>query len=242
MDRYLRGEIYLELCYVCGTRSACPRAQALERAYAAKALARPDEIPVEHQLELVWRTQRLTEPYLPDGSDEEFRNKDLRAELEFATRRERALRYYIDAWRRLESEIDPDWDETDIDFGPHAMGFAPSEDESPADTAQRMACVKKFDNYNRQCKLRRLKSEFMEPWLTGAADCYSYRPYAIDELEAVLRRHQFDRELTEKIVGLARANVAKAQEEARAHAEDMAAFRRKNGKDDADAEEPPADP
>ncbi len=139
----------------------------------------------------------------------------------------------------MESEIDPNWDENDTD-GDQSMNPRP-RDESVAAINEWKAIVNKRVRNDEQRDLRELKSEFTEPWLSGAADCYSYRPYDVAELESVLRRHQFDHEVADQIVELARANIAKAQEEARAHAEEIAEFRKLNGRKETAEDEPSAD-
>lgn len=77
MNIYSRGQLYEQLISIYGGHFNCPRIQSLARAFAMKALSRPQDILPRHELGILCCTRWLPHN-APDAGEKELREQHLR--------------------------------------------------------------------------------------------------------------------------------------------------------------------
>jgi hypothetical protein len=166
-----------------------PRQFVLAREYALLALAEPNEILLETELDLVGHVI-----------------SDMRAigDPEWPTRRREDAEIRLHAWKRLSDAIDPDWDPNAVAWSPNAIGVKMGFDgyvapESIADVklrAEYEAAIEKnrqiTERWSRQMRLHRRVKWYLPREEKYIVRAYSEPPYDIKELAALLNQYMRD--------------------------------------------------
>ncbi len=130
-------------------------------------------------------------------------------------------RLWVEAWKRLDSAIEPDWDAEDLPSlkvappGGGPAGVAPESVKDPEQRAQYEAAIeanrRKAQRYRTQLKLRRLKDRFLPQVEKQLIAVYSQLPHDLEELEGLIEKSAPDADARHRILSAVRR--ATGQEE-----------------------------
>lgn len=183
---------------------------SLAQKYAALALAKSDEIPLEIELKLLL--------FLPP--DMEYQQGE--REEDWAKQRTTRTRLWLRGWQRLSKEIDPDFDVDDLpkrNIAPppgaaSRAGVAPEHIKDPILRAEYEAAIaeneQKAQKYNWQYKLRRLDQMFSEKAEQSIVRAYSKPPFDLEELRRFLDTYITDEKKRLEILDAVRQNMPNA--------------------------------
>ncbi len=175
------------------------RQYILTHKYAKLALQRADQMPVENEVRLV--------QYL--GGDIEYFTGQVNLEEWPQDRRER-MQYWFHAWRRLNSEIDRNFNVNEPPLlnvppaGPYPSGIAPDGIKDPQLRARYEAAVQankqKIERFNRQQLLHKLDEGFKKNLRRFIVGAYSKPPVDLAELTYYLNTYTTDDQLRQSIL------------------------------------------
>src|SRR3989442_10762783 len=175
------------------------RQYILTHKYAMLALQKADQMPLENEIRLV--------QYL--GGDAEYFTGQLKPEDWPKDRRER-MQYWFHAWRRLNSEIDRNFNVNEPPLlnvppaGPYPSGIAPEAIKDPQLRARYEAAIQankqKIERFNRQHLLHKLEEEFTKNLRTFLVGAYSKPPFDLAELMYYLNTNITDDQLRQGIL------------------------------------------
>ncbi|MEN8126345.1 MAG: hypothetical protein ABFR90_00910 [Planctomycetota bacterium] len=205
------GCLTLELCKPLSSGNFNNvRDVGLARKYALSALEKPDEIPLELELELTGHV--MTHPgmrYSPKGQ-------------EFAQNRQKDCQVRLHAWKRLLDAIDPTWDPneglsypTEIPRGVQAWagGTDPKAIKDPVVRAEYEAILeeyrKKTEKYNEQYRLRKWFKRYPKKAEEYIIRAYSTAPYNNEELVQYLNDYKIGEEINARIIDAVTKNIEK---------------------------------
>ncbi|HSR68203.1 MAG TPA: hypothetical protein VLU25_09695 [Acidobacteriota bacterium] len=161
---------------------------------ARRALRRPGNLCIEDQVDLTLSLQMsLIKPW---------RQED------WVQKRGSDARLWLETWKRLDEVIDPDWvpEKTYWNMAPPGMPSAtqPEDIEDPGLRAKFEAALaeneRKAQRNSEQMRTRRLMKSF-HPWAKRyLTKLYSHPPYAVDELEQLLKEYVADEQARSEIL------------------------------------------
>ena len=206
--------LMLELCGPLSSgRFNDDRQYELSRKYALSALEKPDEIPLETELELTGHVITLIyTPYTPKGQD-------------WVQRRRKDVEIRLHAWKRLLDAIDPNWDLNDLPVSnvtpPLATGLpsgvAPESIKDPNLRAEYEASIennrKKNEKYSRQYRLYKWLKKFPRYAETYIIRAYSKPPFDLEELKRNLNKYLSDEITKTRIVDAVTKNIEKQSQD-----------------------------
>lgn len=183
------------------------RQYILTHKYAKLALQKADQIPVENEIRLV--------QYL--GGDAEYFTGQVKPEDWPGDRRER-MQYWFHAWRRLNTEIDRNFNFNEpplvnVPAGPYPSGIAPEAIKDPQLRARYEAAIQtnkqRIEAFNRQQLLKKLEEEFRKNLRTFAVTAYSKPPFDQAELMWYLNTYIADDQLRQGVLDEVQLNQAR---------------------------------
>jgi len=170
------------------------------RRYALSALAEPNEIPLEIELELIGHvmTDMIT-PRSPKGQD-------------WVQRRMKDVEVRLHAWKRLTDTVDPNWDPNDMPFinvplpqGVEGIsGMAPNNIKNLKLRAEYEAAIEKnkqkAKRYSEQYGLRKWLKRFPPKAERYIVRAYSKPPFNVEELKRYLDNYIVDEKTKTRIL------------------------------------------
>jgi hypothetical protein len=186
---------------------------ALRQKYAALALEKPAQIPLEIELPLVIHAQKDAAFSATPGGGEEW-----------AKQRSQTAEAWLRLGKRIEQEIDKDFDFKDVPqeniaLPPGASGLAgmsPEYIEAPELRAEYEAAIErnrqKGENYRKQRKLCDLDEMFSSSAEQYIISAYSKPPFDLDELNHYLDSYLADRDRKERILEAVKQQMARSSE------------------------------
>ncbi len=198
---------------ICGSLASYDfkndRQYILTHKYAKLALQRADQMPVENEVRLV--------QYL--GGDIEYLTGQVNPEEWPQDRRER-MQYWFHARRRLNSEIDRNFNVNKPPLlnvppaaGPYPSGIAPEGIKDPQLRARYEAAVQankqKIERFNRQHLLHKLDEELTKNLRRFIVGAYSKPPVDLAELTYYLSTYTTDDQLRQSILDEVQLNQAR---------------------------------
>ncbi|MCP4612638.1 MAG: hypothetical protein GY845_28395 [Planctomycetes bacterium] len=207
-EHYAR--LILEVCKPLSSgRFDDERQYSLARKYALLALVKPNQIPLETELELTGHVITfMCTPYAPKGAD-------------FAQRRKKDVEIRLHAWKRLIDSIDPKWNPNEVPLSPNVvageMGLPgsvePQAIEDPILRAEYKRAIEanmqKSEKYREQNRLHKWLKRFprnAEPYIIQA---YSKPPFNSKELKQYLDKYIADKKTKDKMLDSVKKNIDK---------------------------------
>ena len=205
-------EYYARLMWeICGPLSSGrfndERQHDLAREYALSALAEPNEIPLETELELIGHVMTDTvTPRAPTGQ-------------EWVQRRKQDVWIRLHAWRRLTEAIDPTWDPNDLPYinvplprgTEGSSGMAPEDIKDPNLRAEYEAAIEKnrqkAEKYSEQYQLRKWLKRFPKRAEEYIIEAYSKPPFDEAELKQYMDKYITDTETKARILDAVENNI-----------------------------------
>jgi len=202
--------LMLELCKPLSSgRFNEERQFALARKYALLGLAKPNQIPLETELELTGHviTDMVT-PRAPKGQ-------------EWAQQRRKDVQIRLHAWKRLINSIDPSWNPNEVILSPNAVAaelglpgsVEPQTIEDPVLRAEYKRAIEanmqKSEKYREQNRLHKWLKRFprnAEPYIMQA---YSKPPFNLQELRQYLDKNIADKKTKDKMLNAVKKNMEK---------------------------------
>lgn len=204
-DDYAR--LVLNVSNVLANNFRDERSDRLSQQYALAALAKADRFSLDMEVRLLPFVARDLAP----------KNAD---DAEWVGERNSKVKLWLHAWRRLESEKDPNFDAQDkprwkitpprgtglpSGVAPEAIKDARLRARYEADIA---ANVQKAKAYDRQYMLRVMEKNFLHQAEDYLVRAYSKPPFKPDELERHLNTYIADRDARERIKGEVKIRIA----------------------------------
>jgi len=208
------------MLHVCGTFASCDfnnnRQYELARQYALLALAKSqgpdkaDRIPIEVEFLLLMSVREgalSSDKYL-----QSLAQKD-----DWANERSKESKFYLQAWARLESSIDPNWDPNNspgafplppAGVGRYGSGMSPEDIEDPNLRAEYKAALneywQKIALYQGQRSLRQVKKENLPALqkrllMLYSGPAFDSKNLETDALQQDLKKHIADKKLRDVI-------------------------------------------
>lgn len=184
--------------------------RATTEKYAIETLEKAERIPANIEFDLL----RYVRPKFDEAAVQLVDERSVRQE-----RRRKILRW-LDAWKRLEQAIDPDWDPEDLPFENIAppigtglpSGVCPRAIKDPELRAEYEAAIeanrKKNEEYKRQRMLRKVKRRFSPRLEKTIVTAYSRPPHDMKELAQFVRIYIEDQPMRERIEEAVQKNVS----------------------------------
>jgi hypothetical protein len=179
----------------------------LARKYALLALAEPNQIPLETELELVGHViSDMATPRAPKGQ-------------EWANRRKQDVEVRFHVLRRLIDVIDPDWDPNDkplLNVSPPygttiSAGASPEHIKDPKLRADYEAAIEKnkqkAERYLEQSRLRKWLKRFPKNAEEYMVDAYSKPPFNLEELQQYLKKYAIEEKTRARILDAVKKNM-----------------------------------
>jgi len=181
----------------------------LARKYALSALADPNKIPLETELELIGHV--MTDMVTPRAPKEQ----------EWAQQRKKDVEVRFHAWKRLLDAIDPNWDPNDEPFIniplPEGIsgeaGMAPQHIKDPKRRTEYEAAIEKnrqkAERYGEQYTLRKWLKRFPKRAEEYIIQAYSKPPFNLEELKQYLDKYIADTKTKARILDAVTKNMEK---------------------------------
>jgi hypothetical protein len=183
------------------------QATVLARKYALSALADPNKIPLETELELIGHvmTDMVTSRAPKNQEWAQIRKKDVE------------VRFH--AWKRLLDAIDPNWDPNDLpslNISPPVAtglpsGVGPEAIKDPNLRAEYEAAIEKnrlkAERYSQESRLRTWLKRFPSRAEKYIVDAYSKPPFDVQELKQYLDKYIADTKTKARILDAVRLNM-----------------------------------
>lgn len=179
------------------------------RRYALSALEKPNEIPLDIELELTGHVMTDTvTPRAPKGQ-------------EWTQRRKKDLEVKFHAWKRLKDAIDPNWDPNDLPVSnivpPSATGLpggvASEAIKDPKLRAEYETAIEKnrqkAERYGEQYRLRGWLKRFPKRAEEYIIQSYSKPPFDVEELKQYLDKYIADTKTKARILDAVTKNMEK---------------------------------
>ena len=202
--------LMLELCKPLSSgRFNEERQFALARKYALLGLAKPNQIPLETELELTRHviTDMVT-PRAPKGQ-------------EWAQKRRKDVQIRLHAWKRLIDSIDPNWNPNEVILSPNAvageMGLPgsvePQTIEDPILRAEYKRAIEanmqKSEKYREQYRLHKWLKRFPKRAEVYIIQAYSKPPFNLQEQKQYLVKYIANKKTKDKILDAVKKNMEK---------------------------------
>jgi hypothetical protein len=207
-------EHYAKLMFeICGPISSgrfnTDNRSNIARKYALSALADPNKILLDTELELIGHMMTpMVTRRAPTGQ-------------EWAQQRREDVQVRLHAWKRLLDTIDPNWDPNDLPLSnvvpPSATGFpsgvAPEAIKDPKLRAEYEAAIQKneqkAERYGEQYRLRRWLKPFPKRAEEYIIQAYSKPPFDVEELKQYLDKYIADAPTKARILDAVTNNMQK---------------------------------
>ncbi len=207
-DKESYGRLILE---ICGPLSSgmfkSDKRYDDARKYALSVLGKPDEIPLELELNLTGHVVTLMyTPNSPKGND-------------FARLRKEDSEIRLHAWKRLIDNIDPKWDPNEELLSPNAIagtfgfpGTIPySSISDPKLRVEYEEAMKenqeKIERFNNQYRLNDWLKRYPKRTEEYIINLYSEKPYNLKELKQLLEKYKIDKETQTRIIEAVTKNM-----------------------------------
>jgi len=204
------AKLMLEICGpISSGRFNTDNRSNIARKYALSALADPNKISLETELELIGHvmTPMITRR-APMGQ-------------EWTQQRKEDIQIRLHAWKRLTDAIDPTWDPNDLPLlnvplpsGAEGMtGMSPKDINDPALRAKYEADIEKnkqkAEKYSEQSKLRDWLKRFPKRAEEYIIQAYSKPPFNLEELKQYLDKYIADTKTKARILDTVTKNMEK---------------------------------
>ena len=208
-DKESYARLMLEVCKPLSSGNfADYRRHNFARDYALSALEKPDEIPLELELELIGHVMTNVLPNRP-------------TDKELVKRRKEDTEIRLHAWRRLLNAIDPNWDPNEEIGSPNTVGIlfglpsgaSPEGVKDPKLRAEYEAALQenqeKIQRHSEQRRLRRWLGRYPINEERYIIYLYSEKPYNLEELKGLLNKYKIDKETQKRITEAVVKNMEK---------------------------------
>jgi hypothetical protein len=211
MNRIYYFDLILHICELFSSISFndYDRQLSFTQKYANLALGKSGEIPLKIELHLLLHLQE----------DIEYLRGETKGEA-WSRQRNRKAKMWFRGWHRLEQEIDPNFDFSDLPMEnviPPAgvdlrAGIAPEHIKDLKLRAEYEAAIaknrQKAEAYNKQYKLRQLDKLFSPKAEQYIINAYSRSPFSLEELESYLELYIEDVETRSRILDAVKKKIA----------------------------------
>jgi len=185
------------------------RRYELARKYALLAVAEPNEISLETELNLIGHAITLMIGHnAPKGE-------------KWAQLRKKDVEIRLDAWKRLMDAIDPNWDPNDKAFRnvapPTETGLRPGTSPKVIKNQEMRAIYEEAIERNRLKSVRYLEQSRLRDWLKRfprnakpyIIQAYSKPPFKLEELKQYLGKYAVDEKTRARILDAVKKNMEK---------------------------------